>query len=1058
MAGLVGAVATFLVLPLAPVVPGDEFRVNTYTTGDQIEAAVAMDADGDFVVVWTSWGQDGGGYGVFAQRYGASGTRRGSEFRVNTHTANYQEVPAVAMDAAGNFVVAWTSSGGQDGSLSGIFAQRYDAAGTRQGGEFQVNTYTTGYQSLPAVAMDATGNFVVAWNSDGQDGDSWGVFAQRYDVSGTPQGGEFRVNTYTTDGQFDPTIAMDAAGNFVVAWTSEFQDGSDVGIFAQRYAADGTPQGSEFQVNTYTASLQWYPVVGMDIDGDFVVIWESLGQDGSGWGVFAQRYDANGTPQGSEFLVNTRTTENQSNPAIAMDADGDFAVFWDADGQDGSGWGIFAQRHDAAGTPQGSEFQVNTFTTGDQNWPAVAMDAGGNFVAVWMSAGQDGSGWGVFGRGSGAGQEGACGDELAVNTFMTSLQDFPAVAMDADGDFVVAWISLDLAGDLNIFARRFDATCTPQGAEFQVNTNTTDFQSGPAVAMDTDGDLVVVWESLGQDGSGYGIFAQRYAANGTPQGSEFQVNTFTTGDQRDPAVAMDALGDFVVVWESSGQDGSDDGVFAQRYAADGTPQGSEFQVNTFATNSQSRPAVAMDTIGDFVVVWQSDGQDGSFFGVFAQRYAADGTPQGGEFQVNTFTTNSQGGPAVAMDADGDFVVVWHGDGQDGSFFGIFAQRYAAAGTPQGSEFQVNTYTANDQSWPAVAMDDGGDFVVVWNSNGQDGSFFGIFARRYAADGTPREGELPVNTFTTNDQSLPAVAMDDGGGAAEPVNAVSDTDNPTGYSWTPANLTVNVNTTVTFTNLTVAPHNVVWDSPNSPPDGPVLNLGESWSVVMTNAGTFDYHCGVHGLDMNGTIAVIPSFGDFVAVWRSFGQDGDSYGIFGRGFPGTPAPDATFTGKVKDANRNPLADATVEAKQGGVTLFSTMSAANGSYTLPVAAGTYDLVASLAGHLDATKTLTISAGQTLTRVKFKLFRPSFFQGMVTEKGTGMPLEGALVEASRNGATVASTTTAADGSYSLQVTKGTYRLRASQTGYKTKSKLDQSIGDGATKTGINFALAPLP
>jgi len=268
----------------------------------------------------------------------------------------------------------------------------------------------------------------------------------------------------------------------------------------------------------------------------------------------------------------------------------------------------------------------------------------------------------------------------------------------------------------------------------------------------------------------------------------------------------------------------------------------------------------------------------------------------------------------------------------------------------------------------------------------------------------------------------------------------------------------VNTTVTFTNLTVAPHNVVWDSPNSPPDGPVLNLGESWSVVMTNAGTFDYHCGVHGLDMNGTIAVIPSFGDFVAVWRSFGQDGDSYGIFGRGFPGTPAPDATFTGKVKDANRNPLADATVEAKQGGVTLFSTMSAANGSYTLPVAAGTYDLVASLAGHLDATKTLTISAGQTLTRVKFKLFRPSFFQGMVTEKGTGMPLEGALVEASRNGATVASTTTAADGSYSLQVTKGTYRLRASQTGYKTKSKLDQSIGDGATKTGINFALAPLP
>ena len=92
-----------------------------------------------------------------------------------------------------------------------------------------------------------------------------------------------------------------------------------------------------------------------------------------------------------------------------------------------------------------------------------------------------------------------------------------------------------------------------------------------------------------------------------------------------------------------------------------------------------------------------------------------------------------------------------------------------------------------------------------------------------------------------------------------------------------------------------------------------------------------------------------------------------------------------------------------------------------------------------------------------KFSLARLSFFEGTVTEKGTGTPLDGALVEAIRNGATVASTMTAYDGSYILQVTKGTYNLRASKTGYKTKQKLDQTIGDGATKT-VNIALPLLP
>jgi hypothetical protein len=214
---------------------------------------------------------------------------QGAEFRVNTYTTDVQSRPRVAMDAGGRFVVVWRSYG-QDGNNFGIFGQRYDAAGVLLGGEFQVNTYTTDSQSNPDLAMDPAGNFVVVWHSSTQDGDNRGVFGQRYDAAGTPQGVEFRVNSYTTNLQDYPAVAMDAAGNFVVVWESISQDGDNYGVFGQRFTAAGVPRGTEFRVNTYTTNIQFEPIVASDAHGNFVVVWSSFTQDGSNDGVFAQRY------------------------------------------------------------------------------------------------------------------------------------------------------------------------------------------------------------------------------------------------------------------------------------------------------------------------------------------------------------------------------------------------------------------------------------------------------------------------------------------------------------------------------------------------------------------------------------------------------------------------------------------------------------------------------------------------------------------------------------------------------------------------------------------------
>jgi hypothetical protein len=386
----------------AEIVPsGPDFQVNTYTTDIQLAhpGAVCRDAAGDTVVVWDGALEDGGAFGVFGQRYDRAGVAQGSEFQVNAFTTGSQRVGAVGCEASGAFDVVWESQNGQDGDGHGVFGRRFDAAGAPRGTEFQVNTTTTNDQLYPSVGVDAAGGFVVVWQSLQQDGDASGVFGQRFTPTGNPLGTEFQVNTYTTSFQQEASVAVDPAGNFVVVWRSQGVDGSYNGVAARRYASSGLPAGTEFVVNSYTTKDQFFPAVAADRDGNVVVTWSSVDQDGSGPGIFAQRFAADGSRVGSEFQVNTHTGGEQEYSTVASDALGNFVVAWSSVGQDGSARGVFAQRFDRTGARHGTEFQVNTYTPGNQGYtPAVASDKDGDFVVVWNSYGQDGSNQGVFAR------------------------------------------------------------------------------------------------------------------------------------------------------------------------------------------------------------------------------------------------------------------------------------------------------------------------------------------------------------------------------------------------------------------------------------------------------------------------------------------------------------------------------------------------------------------------------------------------------------------------------------------------------------------------------------
>jgi len=376
----------------------DEFKVNTFTTNNQVYSSVAMADDGKFVVTWQSTGQDGDGSyaNIYAQKYNADGTPNGSEFRVNTYTTNTQQYPAVAIANDGRFVITWESIG-QD-SNGNIYAQKYNADGSVNGSEFLVNIYTANNQKYSSIAMNkSTDNFVISWEGEGT-GDSYGIYAQKYNADGSVNGSQFLVNSYTTSSQGNSSVTMAIDGKFIISWDGQ-GTGDTTGIFAKRYNSDGSSNGSQFLVNTFTTNSQVGSSVAMADDGKFVVIWKSYGQDGdiaSELNIYAQKYNSDGSPNGGEFRANTYTNLNQDYPSVAMSSDGKFIISWHSYKQEGTGYNIYAQRYNSNGSTNGLEFRVNSFTNGEYS-PSVSMASDGKFIAVWYGAGI-GDGMGIFAK------------------------------------------------------------------------------------------------------------------------------------------------------------------------------------------------------------------------------------------------------------------------------------------------------------------------------------------------------------------------------------------------------------------------------------------------------------------------------------------------------------------------------------------------------------------------------------------------------------------------------------------------------------------------------------
>jgi hypothetical protein len=375
-------------------------------------------------------------------------------------------------------------------------------AQTKAGPEFRVNATTALYQYVPKVAAAAGGDFVVVWTSyDGIVANA--VRAQRFDARGNALGAEFQVNagTTATGSRYDVNLGMDRKGNFVVVWGANYPGGYGLDVVGQRFDRRARRVGAEFLVNVSTSSSEAAQDVSMTPDGAFVVVWSSFQDD---LDALARIFDRHGVASSGEFLISGATTGIPGNPAVGLADDGTLLAAFDGRNAQGE-TGLFGQRHDRTGKLLGSEFRVTATTTE----PAGTAE----------------------------------------------------VDVAPDQSFIVSWTRGGAA--LSVFARRFAANGAPLGAQFQIDGGGE--SAAQSLDHDASGRFVVAWTSdVESPGSGYGVRARRFDAQGAPLGPEFQVNAYTTGPQYLPQVTSDAVGNFVVAWTSFGQGDYAD-VFAQRF-------------------------------------------------------------------------------------------------------------------------------------------------------------------------------------------------------------------------------------------------------------------------------------------------------------------------------------------------------------------------------------------------------------------------------------------------------------------------------------------------------------
>ena len=418
-----------------------------------------------------------------------------------------------------------------------------------------------GEQDFPSISIGASGGYLAFEdNRTGSGRDGRGISAVALNLELQAHGEPFRVNQLSLGKNEKPQVLTLGNGNTLFAW--EVRQGPKAGIYTRVLGANGLFSSTEALLNTVTSK-------------------QTIKQTAK-WAAHYQGKWKTRTHKFKDIITNTREQAGAVSMAVLPDG-GAVLVYHAVRRCETNSWylkdvvyisrgifrtnavltpirmtgdwmhDVFMQRLDAAGKKVGDEILLNQYAHFNQRTPSVAVLDNGNLLVVWVSESPSSSDWrknfrvDLIGREFDAkGQPVA--DEFPVAAADDLIQANPVVSPDIGGGFTVFWSQQEGTSTRgwDVYARSFGSDTSASGAAFRVNDYTTGDQFAPKVAS-SGGRQLVVWTSVGQDGSREGVYG-RVLQSGALAGDEFRVNVTTASRQFHPAVATDGQGRAMTAW------------------------------------------------------------------------------------------------------------------------------------------------------------------------------------------------------------------------------------------------------------------------------------------------------------------------------------------------------------------------------------------------------------------------------------------------------------------------------------------------------------------------------
>ncbi|ALZ96972.1 hypothetical protein APT61_13500 [Leclercia adecarboxylata] len=441
-----------------------------------------------------------------------------------------------------------------------------------------LNTYLNGYDTTAL----GDGTFLVTWASNNNG--NLGIYAQRLSAQGVAMGDPVQLAsgaTYTVMSSSDSILSVTAlndAGAYAVAWIGKDGTSSYSSIFAQSFNADGTPLSAVAQLDGVASAHDLAPQIATLADGGYIVSWSI-----NSGGIYVQRFDDTGVAVGNTVPLAVSGSSGNASPQVTVLDNGSYVVTWQ--GYTTGDYHIYVQQFDATGN--GTTPVMLDATTGTsnsyENLPQITALANGGYVVTWSGYNYSGSN---YNNSTYVQQFDATGSRVggivvldgSSNANNGGSYTYPYVAALADGGYAITWMEYDNTNgyyNYKVYVQQFSADGSKVGATVQLdaphNSTSNDRDQFPRITALGDGGYAVTWMSIGS--SNWDIYVQKFNASGVAVGDMVRLEASGGASDLYPQVtAVGADGEYMVTWYgySPGSGVSGYHLYVQKFNADGS--------------------------------------------------------------------------------------------------------------------------------------------------------------------------------------------------------------------------------------------------------------------------------------------------------------------------------------------------------------------------------------------------------------------------------------------------------------------------------------------------------